>query len=72
VIQLFNGTSEILLKCASIKEKVEWMNALVQNQQMTMEGRYEFYRKSKHKRNQSVKLSTLKGDPSSGDTTKEE
>ena len=29
-ISIFNGTSEIILRAASIKEKVEWTNALVQ------------------------------------------
>jgi hypothetical protein len=28
-IQIFNGTSDIILKASSIKEKVDWQNALI-------------------------------------------
>jgi hypothetical protein len=44
-IQLFNGTNEITIKAASIKEKVDWMNALIKCQQECMDGRYSKFKK---------------------------
>lgn len=31
LLKIFNGTSEMELKARTIKEKVEWMNAIVQH-----------------------------------------
>jgi len=37
LININNGTNEITLRTVSIKEKVDWINALVKAQQMCME-----------------------------------
>jgi hypothetical protein len=44
-IQIFNGTNEILLRTASIKEKVDWTNALIEAQRISLEGRYDSYKR---------------------------
>ena len=46
LIQIFNGTNEIQLKASTIKEKVEWTNALHKAQKECLEGRYEQYKKN--------------------------
>jgi hypothetical protein len=42
---IFNGTNEIYLRANSIKEKVEWTNALLNCQKQCLEGRYDQYKK---------------------------
>ena len=44
-MQIFNGTTEIYLKANSIKEKVEWTNALLNCQKQCLEGRYDQFKK---------------------------
>ena len=41
VMLLFNGTNEIQLKASSIKEMVEWTNALKKTQRDVIDGRYD-------------------------------
>ena len=48
LIQIFNGTNEILLRAQSIKDMVAWTNALINCQKQCLEGRYDQY-KSKTK-----------------------
>jgi len=45
LILLFNGTNEVLLRAATIKEKVEWTNALLNCQKQCLEGRYDQFKK---------------------------
>lgn len=40
VLQVNNGTNEILLKAFTIKEKVEWTNAIVRCQNDCLDSRY--------------------------------
>ena len=45
-----SGTSEILLRASSIKEMVDWTNALVNTQKRCIEGRYDHLKaKPNHK-----------------------
>lgn len=43
-LMVFNGTNEILFRTATIKERVDWYNALVASQKQCLEGRYEQYK----------------------------
>ena len=45
LILLFNGTNEVLLRTTTIKEKVEWTNALLSCQKLCLEGRYDQFKK---------------------------
>lgn len=49
VLHLFNGTNEILLRAATIKENVQWYNALYTAQKQCNEGRYD-HLKAKNKK----------------------
>jgi oxysterol-binding protein-related protein 3/6/7 len=49
VIRVFNGTNEIALRASSIKEMVEWSNALHTAQKLVNEGRYEHLKKKPRK-----------------------
>jgi hypothetical protein len=44
LIQIFNGTNEILLKAANIKDKVSWTNQLINCQKLCIEGRYDYFK----------------------------
>ncbi len=44
---IHNGTSEIFLRASSIKEMVEWTNALVNTQRQCIEGRYDHLKAKK-------------------------
>jgi len=43
-----NGTNEILLRANSIKEMVEWTNALLSTQKQCLEGRYDHFKSNSH------------------------
>jgi hypothetical protein len=43
-ILIHNGTNEILLKANSIKEMVDWTNALLLTQKQCLEGRYNQFK----------------------------
>lgn len=45
LITIFNGTNEVYLRANSIKEAVDWTNALVNCQKKCLEGRYDQYKK---------------------------
>ncbi len=54
VLHLFNGTNEILLRASSIKENVQWYNALYNAQKQCNEGRYD-HLKAKAKKSSPTK-----------------
>jgi PH domain len=43
-MSIFNGTNEILFRTGTIKERVDWSNALATSQKHCIEGRYELYK----------------------------
>ena len=45
LITIFNGTSEVYLRANSIKETVDWTNALINCQKQCLEGRYDQFKK---------------------------
>jgi hypothetical protein len=49
VMHIFNGTNEILLRAGSIKDMVEWTNALLTAQKKVNEDRYEHLKKKARK-----------------------
>jgi hypothetical protein len=52
LISIFNGTNEVYLRCNSIKESVEWTNALINCQKQCLEGRYDQFKKKQSKKKQ--------------------
>ena len=49
VINLYNGTNEIQLRAGSIKDMVDWTNALLTAQKAVNEGRYDHLKKKARK-----------------------
>ncbi|CDW78336.1 oxysterol-binding protein [Stylonychia lemnae] len=60
LILIFNGTNEIYLRANSIKEKVEWTNALVNCQKQCLEGRYDQFKQKKSSNKGSKQASPFK------------
>ena len=48
-MHIFNGTNEILLRAGSIKDMVEWTNALLTAQKKVNEVRYEHLKRKARK-----------------------
>ena len=45
LIIINNGTNEIFLRANSIKEAVDWTNALINCQKQCLDGRYDQFKK---------------------------